>query len=49
MGGWSGELYREQPAATSMLLPTALVPYAFWGNRGPGEMSVWLPESREGE
>jgi hypothetical protein len=25
--------------------PFALVPYAFWDNREPGEMVVWLPES----
>ncbi len=25
--------------------PMTLIPYAFWNNRGPGQMMVWLPES----
>jgi DUF1680 family protein len=25
--------------------PVTLVPYALWANRGPGEMTVWLPTS----
>jgi hypothetical protein len=27
--------------------PFTLIPYAFWDNRDPGEMVVWLPESSE--
>ena len=26
--------------------PVTLIPYALWNNRGPGQMEVWLPESR---
>jgi hypothetical protein len=25
--------------------PVTLIPYAFWNNRGPGQMMVWLPVS----
>ncbi len=25
--------------------PVTLIPYAFWNNRGPGQMMVWLPTS----
>ncbi|WP_396654242.1 hypothetical protein [Microbacterium sp.] len=24
-------------------MPVTLIPYFAWGNRGPSEMSVWLP------
>jgi DUF1680 family protein len=42
---WKNKLY--QPAATSAGLTTIrLVPYYAWGNRGNGDMSVWLPVSR---
>jgi hypothetical protein len=27
--------------------PVSLIPYAFWNNRGPGQMMVWLPTSTE--
>jgi uncharacterized protein len=27
--------------------PVTLIPYAFWNNRGPGQMMVWLPVSPE--
>ena len=42
---WEGRLY--QPAAASAAKPVALsaVPYAIWGNRGMGEMIVWIDES----
>src|SRR5690606_30648547 len=39
----SGNLYGELPAAAPAELPVRLVPYGRWGNRGDGEMSVWLP------
>ncbi|TDE95138.1 hypothetical protein EXU48_10315 [Occultella glacieicola] len=41
-GSLYGELREEDPAP----LPLTLVPYARWANRGPGEMSVWLPRLR---
>jgi hypothetical protein len=40
---WNGKLYRQvqpedlQPAAVKF------IPYSVWQNRGPSEMSVWLP------
>jgi DUF1680 family protein len=36
-------LYSELDPADPVPLDLRLVPYALWGNRGPGEMSVWLP------
>ncbi len=33
---------------TSEGRPLKLIPYAFWGNRGPGSMRVWLRCSNEG-
>jgi DUF1680 family protein len=45
-GIWKNTLYKEvqqKPAAT---VPIKLVPYFAWGNRGHGEMSVWLPVSK---
>jgi len=36
-------LYGELPAAQPEPVPVRLVPYGRWGNRGAGEMSVWLP------
>jgi hypothetical protein len=27
--------------------PVTLIPYAFWNNRGPGQMMVWLPTTSE--
>ncbi|GAB2604158.1 glycoside hydrolase family 127 protein [Pseudactinotalea suaedae] len=38
-----GTLYGELPAVEPEELPVRLVPYGRWGNRGDGEMSVWLP------
>jgi DUF1680 family protein len=43
---WSGQLYRELPAGPARLIDLRLVPYFAWGNRGPSEMSVWLPLGR---
>jgi uncharacterized protein len=42
-GSWSGQLYREIQHTTAREVPVRFVPYSFWGNRGAGEMSVWLP------
>jgi hypothetical protein len=41
--GWKGGLYKEVSATPSKAIPVRLVPYFAWGNRGHGEMSVWLP------
>ena len=40
---WKGSLYKEVSAAPLKAVPVRLVPYFAWGNRGHGEMSVWLP------
>ena len=40
---WSGQLYRELRPSKPALIKLRLIPYSVWANRGPGEMSVWLP------
>lgn len=39
-------LYREYVPSPSREVDVALIPYFAWGNRGCGEMSVWLPLAR---
>ncbi|NHI15749.1 glycoside hydrolase family 127 protein [Microbacterium excoecariae] len=39
----SDALYADLEDAPVTRAPARLVPYFAWGNRGPGEMSVWLP------
>ncbi|MNX46314.1 Non-reducing end beta-L-arabinofuranosidase [compost metagenome] len=42
---WDGSvLYRTEPPHSESVRITA-IPYYLWGNRGRGEMSVWLPVS----
>jgi DUF1680 family protein len=43
---WGRELYREYRPAAAAPVDVRLVPYCVWGNRGPSEMSVWLPLGR---
>ncbi|HEY2158153.1 MAG TPA: hypothetical protein VGH33_21165, partial [Isosphaeraceae bacterium] len=43
---WSGKLYREIAASPPRAFDLRLVPYFAWGNRGPSEMSVWMPLGR---
>jgi uncharacterized protein len=38
-------LYGPVPVGPAVPTPLRLIPYARWANRGPGEMSVWLPLS----
>jgi DUF1680 family protein len=40
---WSGQLYRELATSPPRPFDLRLIPYFAWGNRGPSEMSVWLP------
>ena len=42
---WSGELYRELLPTKPKPVKLRLIPYSVWANRGPSEMSVWLPLS----
>lgn len=39
----SGQLFADLGDAEPQPVDVTLVPYAVWGNRGAGEMSVWLP------
>jgi DUF1680 family protein len=40
---WDGALYRQlQPDAFKMF-NIRFIPYCVWQNRGPSEMSIWLP------
>ncbi|MCE3200634.1 glycoside hydrolase family 127 protein [Paenibacillus sonchi] len=43
--GWSGGLYSRAKAPVEATTITA-IPYYLWGNRGSGEMKVWIPESK---
>jgi DUF1680 family protein len=40
---WSGRLYREFQPAELKTINVKFIPYSVWQNRGPSEMSVWLP------
>ena len=39
---WTGQLYREV-GTSQRSIPIRLIPYYAWGNRGKGEMTVWMP------
>ncbi len=41
--GWSGQLYREFKLEELKPIAVRFIPYSVWQNRGPSEMSVWLP------
>jgi hypothetical protein len=43
---WEGQLYRELPAEKTRPVNVKLIPYFAWSNRGPSEMTVWLPLGR---
>jgi DUF1680 family protein len=43
---WGKQLYRELAPATARSIVLKLIPYYAWGNRGPSEMTVWLPLGR---
>jgi uncharacterized protein len=42
---WNGQLYREIQPATPRPLQVRFIPYSVWGNRGPSQMTVWMPRS----
>ena len=42
-GDWSGKLYREFKPQELKPANLRFIPYSVWQNRGPSEMSVWLP------
>lgn len=43
---WQGKLYRQVQPAALKPVPVKLIPYSVWQNRGPSEMSVWLPRAK---
>jgi DUF1680 family protein len=43
---WEGQLYRELQPTPLKPINVRFIPYFAWANRGPSEMSVWLPLSR---
>ncbi len=43
---WQNQLYRELQPVRTTPFKVRLIPYALWANRGPAEMSVWLPLAR---
>jgi DUF1680 family protein len=43
---WGDELYREFKPGTPELIDVRLIPYFAWANRGPSQMTVWLPLGR---
>lgn len=40
---WTGKLYRDFEPVKLKPLNVRFIPYCVWQNRGPSEMSVWLP------
>ena len=40
---WDGRLFRPARSKTFREVETRFIPYFAWDNRGPTEMSVWLP------
>jgi uncharacterized protein len=40
---WAGKLYREIQPDDFQPIAVKFIPYSVWQNRGPSEMSVWLP------
>ena len=40
---WRGKLYREVQPSELKAIAVKFIPYSVWQNRGPSEMSVWLP------
>lgn len=44
-GDWQGRLYRELKESPATPVKIRLIPYYAWGNRGKGEMTVWMPRA----
>jgi DUF1680 family protein len=43
---WGEQLYRDLPEVRTQPVTVRLIPYYAWDNRGPSEMTVWLPLRR---
>ncbi len=41
--GWNSKLYRQFQSDSFKPIKVKFIPYSVWQNRGPSEMSVWLP------
>lgn len=42
MEDWGSPLYRDNRAAKRKAAEVTAVPYHLWGNRGLGEMLIWM-------
>ncbi len=42
---WNGRLYQTLDGSPATPVPLTAVPYAIWGNRGLGQMVVWIDSS----
>jgi len=42
---WTGTLYREFHPANLQPVRIRLIPYSVWANRGPSDMTVWIPRA----
>ena len=42
---WDGKLYREVRLGEWKSVAVKFIPYCVWQNRGPSEMTVWLPSA----
>ncbi len=42
-GDWDGKLYRTLESESERAIIARFIPYFAWSNRGPSEMTVWLP------
>jgi len=40
---WGGQLYHESNVTSARPVKVRFIPYFAWDNRGPSEMTVWLP------
>ena len=40
---WKGSLYRPMPRGQLKEVNISLIPYYAWANRGPAEMTIWIP------
>jgi hypothetical protein len=40
---WTGQLYRRWDPGDARRITARLIPYYAWANRGPSEMTVWIP------
>jgi DUF1680 family protein len=43
---WGEDLYREFRPSEPRPVDVRLIPYYAWANRGPSEMTVWMPLGR---